>query len=57
MTAHDGTEVKLTAHTICIHSDTPGSVQIADAVAQTLRERGITLSALGALVGGAEATG
>jgi UPF0271 protein len=57
VTAHDGTEVKLTAHTICIHSDTPGSVQIADAVAQTLRERGITLSALGALVGGAEATG
>src|SRR5215469_4885601 len=27
--AHDGTEVKLTAQTICIHGDTPGSVQIA----------------------------
>ncbi len=41
VTAHDGTEVKLTAQTICIHGDTPGSVQIAAAVAHTLREAGI----------------
>src|SRR5439155_1489256 len=46
VTAHDGTEVKLTAQTICIHGDTPGSVQIAAAVARALREAGITLAAL-----------
>src|SRR5215471_15541806 len=44
--AHDGTEVKLTAQTICIHGDTPGSVQIAAAVARTLREAGVNVSAL-----------
>ena len=41
VTAHDGTEVKLTAQTICIHGDTPGSVQIAAAVARALREAGV----------------
>ena len=46
VTAHDGTEVKLTAQTICIHGDTPGSVQIAAAVARTLREADLKLSAL-----------
>src|SRR5215472_8088717 len=46
VTAHDGTEVKLTAQTICIHGDTPGSVQIAVAVARTLRDAGVTVSAL-----------
>ena len=46
VTAHDGTEVKLAAQTICIHGDTPGSVQIAAAVASKLREAGITLAAL-----------
>jgi 5-oxoprolinase (ATP-hydrolysing) subunit A len=48
VTAHDGTEVKLTAQTICIHGDTPGSVQIAAAVARTLRDAGVNLSALAA---------
>ena len=46
VTAHDGTEVKLTAQTICIHGDTPGSVQIAAAVARTLRETGVSLGPL-----------
>lgn len=46
VTAHDGTEVKLTAQTICIHGDTPGSVQIAAAVARTLRDAGVALTAL-----------
>lgn len=46
VTAHDGTEVKLTAQTICIHGDTPGSVQIAAAVARTLREASLEFSAL-----------
>ena len=46
VTAHDGTEVKLTAQTICIHGDTPGSVQIAAAVARTLRDAGVNLTGL-----------
>ncbi|HKW32422.1 MAG TPA: 5-oxoprolinase subunit PxpA [Candidatus Acidoferrum sp.] len=46
VTAYEGTEVKLSAQTICIHGDTPGSVQIAPTVARTLREAGITVSAL-----------
>lgn len=46
VTAHDGTEVKLSAQTICIHGDTPGSVQIAAAVAKTLRETAVEVSAL-----------
>lgn len=46
VTAHDGTEVNLTAQTICIHGDTPGSVQIAAAVARTLRQAGVDLSGL-----------
>ena len=44
--AHDGTEVKLSAQTICIHGDTPGSVQIAASVALALREAGVRISAL-----------
>ena len=46
VTAHDGTEVKLAAQTICIHGDTPGSVQIAAAVARTLRDAGVSLTGL-----------
>jgi len=46
VTAINGSEVKLEAQTICIHGDTPGSVQIAAAVARTLREAGVTVEAL-----------
>lgn len=46
VTARDGSEVKLTAQTICIHGDTPGSVQIAAAVSRTLRDAGITVCGL-----------
>ena len=46
VTAHDGAEVKLSAQTICIHGDTPGSVQIAAAVARALRDAGLTLGVL-----------
>jgi UPF0271 protein len=46
VTAHDGTQVKLSAQTICIHGDTPGSAQIAAAVARALREAGIGVGAL-----------
>jgi len=44
--ASDGSEVSVDAQTICIHGDTPGSVQIAAAVARTLREAEITLRSL-----------
>jgi UPF0271 protein len=44
--ACDGTEVSLNAQTICIHGDTPGAPKIAATVAQTLRQAGVTLSAL-----------
>lgn len=42
--ASDGREVAVDAQTICIHGDTPGSVQIAAAVARTLRDAGVTVS-------------
>ena len=46
VTAHDGTEVKLSAQTICIHGDTPGAPEIAATVARMLREAGVALSGL-----------
>ena len=46
VTAHDGSEVRLSAQTICIHGDTPGAPQIAAAVARTLIDAGVSLSAL-----------
>jgi 5-oxoprolinase (ATP-hydrolysing) subunit A len=44
--AGDGTEVAVSAQTICIHGDTPGASKIAAAVAQTLRQAGVELKAL-----------
>jgi len=44
--ARDGTEIAASAQTICIHGDTPGAPKIAAAVAQTLRQAGVELSAL-----------
>jgi len=44
--ASDGSEVAIDAQTICIHGDTPGSVQIAAAVAHTFREAGVTMCSL-----------
>jgi UPF0271 protein len=44
--ARDGSEVALHADTLCIHSDTPGSPQIAAHVAKALREAGFTVSPL-----------
>ncbi len=43
----DGHEVAVNAQSICIHSDTPGAVEIAKAVSNTLREAGIVLRAVG----------
>jgi 5-oxoprolinase (ATP-hydrolysing) subunit A len=42
--ARDGSAVQLHADTLCIHSDTPGSPQIAAQVAQTLRDSGVIVS-------------
>jgi UPF0271 protein len=44
--AQDGSEVPLHADTLCIHSDTPGSPQIAAQVAKALREADVQLRAL-----------
>jgi UPF0271 protein len=44
--ACDGTEIVANAQTICIHGDTPCAPKIAAAVAQTLRQAGVELSAL-----------
>jgi 5-oxoprolinase (ATP-hydrolysing) subunit A len=44
--ARDGSAVTLHADTLCIHSDTPGSTQIAARVARSLREAGVTVSPL-----------
>jgi 5-oxoprolinase (ATP-hydrolysing) subunit A len=43
--ARDGSEVALRADTLCIHSDTPGSPQIAAHVAKALREADVQLGA------------
>jgi UPF0271 protein len=45
VTASDGSEVPVNAQTVCIHGDTPGASEIAAAVAQTLRQQGVTLRA------------
>jgi len=44
--ARDGSEVPMHADTLCIHSDTPGSPQIAAQVAKALRDAGVQLRAL-----------
>lgn len=41
--ACDGTEVAVSAQTICLHGDTPGAPRIAATVAQTLRDAGVEL--------------
>jgi 5-oxoprolinase (ATP-hydrolysing) subunit A len=44
--ARDGSEVAVTAQTLCIHGDTPGAPEIAATVAQTLRAAAVTLAPL-----------
>jgi 5-oxoprolinase (ATP-hydrolysing) subunit A len=41
-----GIEITVNAQTLCIHGDTPGAPGIAATVAQSLRQEGLTLSAL-----------
>ncbi len=42
--AHDGTEVKVDAGTICIHSDTPGAAAISGAVRAEFERAGIEMT-------------
>ena len=44
--ATDGSELKISANTICIHSDTPGSVLIARAVNESLKKAGVRVRPL-----------
>ena len=44
----DGSELSVAANTICIHSDTPGSVAIARAVNEALKKAGVRLQSLSA---------
>ena len=46
--ATDGSELKVAADTICIHSDTPGSPTIARAVNEALKKAGVLVRALSA---------
>jgi UPF0271 protein len=48
-TATDGSVLKISAGTICIHSDTPGSVRIARAVNAALMGAGVQLRPLSAV--------
>ncbi|MCJ8510412.1 LamB/YcsF family protein [Rhizobium lemnae] len=41
--AINGTTIKIEAHSICVHGDSPGAVAIAQAVRQTLEANGITI--------------
>jgi UPF0271 protein len=46
--ATDGSELKVAAGTICIHSDTPGSAAIARAVNEALKKAGVQVRAMSA---------
>jgi UPF0271 protein len=48
--ATTGSELKVAAGTICIHSDTPGSVAIARAVNEALKKAGVQLRSLAELL-------
>lgn len=43
VTAIDGTEIQVAAESVCVHGDTPGSVQIAAAVRAALEAAGVTV--------------
>jgi UPF0271 protein len=44
--AHDGTDVKVRADTICIHGDTPDAAEVARAVRTALEAAGIAIAPL-----------
>lgn len=51
VTALDGTEVSLKVDTICVHSDTPGAVEIAAAVRSALAKAGVEIAGVRRVLG------
>ncbi len=47
ITAVDGSQVAVSADTICIHGDNPGAREIAAAVSEALKQRGVEVRGLG----------
>ncbi|MDR1355945.1 MAG: LamB/YcsF family protein [Propionibacteriaceae bacterium] len=47
ISAIDGTEIELSAQSICVHGDTPGAVRIAQAVRAALETAGVEVRGLG----------
>jgi UPF0271 protein len=45
LTAVDGTDIALSAETVCVHGDTPGAVAVARAVRAALEGAGLTIAA------------
>jgi UPF0271 protein len=45
LTAVDGTDIALSAETVCVHGDTPGAVVVARAVRAALEGAGLTIAA------------
>jgi UPF0271 protein len=45
--ALDGSVLKLDAHTMCVHGDTPGAARLAAAVRQGLEAAGVIVAAIG----------
>jgi len=43
VTTIDGIDIEVTAESLCVHGDTPGSVHIAAAARAALEESGITV--------------
>jgi len=43
--AIDGTPVRITADSLCVHGDTPGAVRVAEQVARRLSDAGVSLAA------------
>lgn len=48
VTAVDGSEVALDAHSVCVHGDTPGAVEIARQVRAALEKEGVEITAFAA---------
>ena len=47
ITASDGSDLTLAADTICLHGDSPGAAQLADAVRWALESAGVAVRSLG----------
>lgn len=43
--ADDGTEISIEGSSVCVHADTPGSLEIVEAVRRTLEDNGIVVAA------------